>query len=56
LVGRVAQMLADIKRAEAEEAAKKKPPVEFGTEPAIRTEGFQTTDVPKITEDAGDET
>jgi GTP-binding protein len=49
LVGRVAQMLADIKRAEAEEAAKRKPPVEFPTEPAIRTGDFQTSAVPIIT-------
>src|SRR5262249_30503043 len=42
LVGRVVQMLAEIKSAEAEEAARK-PPVEFATEPAIRTEDFQTT-------------
>lgn len=48
LVGRVAQMLAEIKRAEAEEAAKKKP-VEFPTEAAVRTEDFQTTAVTNIT-------
>jgi len=47
LVGRVAQMLADIKRAEAEEAAQKKPPVEFATEPTIRTEDFRTTPTPE---------
>jgi len=46
LVGRVAQMLADIKRAEAEEAARKKV-TEFATEPTIRTEGFQTTPTPE---------
>jgi len=46
LVGRVAQMLADIKRAEAEEAAKKKVK-EFATEPVIRTEGFRTTPTPE---------
>jgi GTP-binding protein len=48
LVGRVTQMLVEIKRAEAEEAAKKKP-VEFPTEATIRTEDFQTTAVPSIT-------
>jgi GTP-binding protein len=47
LVGRVAQMLADMKRAEAAEAAKHKPPVEFATEPAIRTEDFRTTPTPE---------
>jgi hypothetical protein len=48
LVGRVTQMLAEIKRAEAEEAAKK-PPIEFASGPAIRTGDFQTTAVPNIT-------
>src|SRR5262249_60013865 len=47
LVGRVAQMLAEIKRAEAEEAARKKPAVEFATEPTIRTEDFRTTPTPE---------
>jgi GTP-binding protein len=46
LVGRVAQMLTDIKRAEAEAAARKKP-VEFATTPAIRTEDFRTTPTPE---------
>jgi GTP-binding protein len=46
LVGRVAQMLADIKRGEAEAAARKKP-VEFATTPAIRTEDFRTTPTPE---------
>ncbi len=57
LVGRVVQMLAEIKRAEAEEAAKKKPPVEFATEAAVRTGDFQTTAVPNITppREPGDE-
>lgn len=49
VVGRVAQTLAEIKRVEAEEAAKKKPPVEFGTEAAVRTGDFRTTAVPNIT-------
>ena len=40
LVGRVSQMLAEIKRAEAEEAAPKKP-TEFATEAAIRTDDFR---------------
>jgi len=48
LVGRVSQMLAEIKRAEAEEAAKKKV-TEFATEAAIRTGDFRTTAVPAIT-------
>lgn len=48
VVNRVAQMLADIKRAEAEEEARRKP-VEFPTEAAIRTEDFQTSAVPSIT-------
>jgi GTP-binding protein len=49
VVGRVAQMLAEIKRAEAEEAARKKPVVEFGTEAVVRTSDFQTTAVASIT-------
>lgn len=49
VVGRVAQMLAEIKRAEAEEAARKKPAVEFGTEAVVRTSDFQTTAVASIT-------
>lgn len=49
VVGRVAQMLADIKRAEAEEAARKKPAVEFGTEAVVRTSDFQTTAVAGVT-------
>jgi GTPase len=53
LVGRVAQMLAEIKRAEAEEAARKKV-TEFATEPAVRTEDFRTTGVPDITPPAGE--
>jgi GTPase len=48
LIGRVTQMLADIKREEAETAARKKP-TEFPTEAAIRTSDFQTTAVPTIT-------
>jgi GTP-binding protein len=56
LVGRVAQMLADIKRAEAEEAARKKA-VEFSTQAVIRTEDFQTTPTPEDgSEDADDDT
>jgi GTPase len=46
LVGRVSQMLADMKRADAEEAARKKP-TEFATEPAIRTEDFRTRPTPE---------
>jgi GTP-binding protein len=41
-------MIADLKRAEAEEAAKKKP-TEFPTEAAIRTDDFQTAPVTNIT-------
>ena len=48
LVGRVAQMIAELKRAEAEEAARKKP-VEFPTEAAVRTSDFRTADVPAVT-------
>lgn len=55
VVGRVAAMIADIKRAEAEEAARKKPAIEFPTEAAIRTTGFQTTAVINITPPAEDE-
>jgi GTP-binding protein len=46
LVGRVAQMLVEIKRTEAEQAARKKV-TEFATEAAIRTEGFRTTPTPE---------
>jgi GTP-binding protein len=49
LVGRLTRMLADIRRAEAEEAARPTPRVEFATEAAIRTENFQTVAVPNIT-------
>jgi GTP-binding protein len=48
LVGRVAQMIADLKQAEVEEAARRKP-TEFATEPAIRTDDFRTTAVASIT-------
>jgi GTP-binding protein len=48
LVGRVWQMLAEIRRAEAEEAARKKV-TEFATAPAIRTGDFRTAAVPEIT-------
>ena len=46
VVGRVAQMLADIKREDAAAAAQKKP-TEFPTEAAIRTGQFQTTATPE---------
>jgi len=49
LVGRLTRMLADIRRAEAEEAARPTPRVEFATEATIRTENFQTVAVPNIT-------
>jgi GTPase len=48
LVGRVAVMIAELKRAEAEAAARKKP-VEFPTEAAVRTSDFRTADVPAVT-------
>lgn len=48
LVGQVAQMLAEIKKSEAEAESRTKA-VEFPTEAAIRTEGFQTAQVAKIT-------
>ena len=48
LVGRVAQLIADLKRDEAEAAARKKP-TQFPTEAAIRTDDFQTTAVASIT-------
>jgi GTP-binding protein len=54
LVGRVAQMLAEMKQAEAEAAARTRA-VEFSTEAAIRTEGFQTTPVVNITPADGGE-
>ena len=55
LVGRVTQMIADLKRTEAEEAAKK-PPTEFPTEAAVRTSDFQTTAVASITPPADEGT
>jgi GTP-binding protein len=48
LVGQVAQMLADMKREEAEAEAKRKP-IEFPTEPAVRTDDFKTAPVTSIT-------
>lgn len=55
LVGEVARLIAEIKREEAvAEAARK--PIEFPTEPAIRTEGFRTLPVTNITPpEAGDD-
>ncbi|MBA4066291.1 MAG: GTPase ObgE [Isosphaera sp.] len=47
VVGRVAALLAEIKRAEAVEAAKKAP--EFPTEAAVRTGDFRTAAVADIT-------
>ncbi len=49
LVSRLTRMLADIRRAEAEEAARATSRVTFATEAAIRTENFQTVAVPNIT-------
>jgi GTPase len=54
LVGKVSQMLAEMKKAEAEEEAHKKQ-IEFSTEAAIRTEGFQTTSVTNITQSDGED-
>jgi GTP-binding protein len=48
LVGQVAQLLAEIKRQEAEEEARRKP-VEFPTEAAVRTDDFRTAAVGGIT-------
>lgn len=55
VVGRVGQMIAELKRAEAEEAARKKP-LEFPTEAAIRTTDFQTSAVINITPPADEGT
>lgn len=54
LVGRVAQMIADLKREEAEATARRKP-VEFPTEAAVRTDDFRTTAVSQITPPAEDQ-
>jgi GTP-binding protein len=54
LVGRVARMIADLKREEAEAAARKKP-VEFPTEAAVRTDDSQTAAVSHITPPAEDQ-
>ena len=48
LVGLVAEQIAELKRAEAEAEAKRKP-VEFPDEPAVRLDDFQTAAVPSIT-------
>jgi GTP-binding protein len=53
VVGRVAQLLAEIKREEALLEARKSP-TEFPTEPAIRTDDFRTTSVPSITPPEGE--
>ena len=53
LVGRVSLMIADLKRAEAEETKRKKP-TEFATEAAIRTDDFRTASVASITPAAED--
>ena len=47
LVGQVAQLIADLKREEAEAAERK--PMEFPTEAAVRTEDFKTGAVASIT-------
>jgi GTP-binding protein len=54
LVGRVARMLAEMGKAAAEAEARTKQ-IEFSTEPAIRTEGFQTSSVADITQPAGED-
>jgi GTP-binding protein len=51
VIGRVSEMIANLKRTEAEEAARKKP-TEFPTEAAIRTDDFQTAPVANITPSA----
>lgn len=48
LVSRVLALLTELKAAEAKEAAKRAP-IEFPTEPAVRTEDFKTQPVPSIT-------
>ncbi|MFM8270812.1 MAG: GTPase, partial [Gemmata sp.] len=48
VVGRVAALIAEVRRTQAAEAARKKP-TEFATEAAIRTTDFQTAAVPNIT-------
>jgi GTP-binding protein len=48
LVGQVAQMLAEIKREEAEAEARRKP-IEFPTEAAVRTDDFKTAPIASIT-------
>jgi GTP-binding protein len=53
LVGQAAQLLAAMKKAEAEEAAHKKA-IMFSTEAAIRTEAFQTSSVASITQPDGE--
>ncbi|HEV3437363.1 MAG TPA: GTPase ObgE, partial [Gemmata sp.] len=53
LVGQVSQMIAEIKKAEAEVEVRNKQ-IEFSTEAAIRTEGFQTTSVTNITQPDGE--
>jgi GTP-binding protein len=53
LVGRVTETIAELKRVEAEEAARRKP-TEFPTEAAIRTDDFRTTPVASITPPAAE--
>ena len=53
VVGRVLALLGEIKAAEAKEAATRAP-VEFPTEPAVRTEDFKTQPVPSITPPAAE--
>jgi len=48
LVGRIVHMLAELKQAEAEVAARTKP-IEFPTEAAVRTEDFKTGPIVGIT-------
>ena len=55
VVGRVTQMIADLKREEAAAAARKKP-MQYPTEAAIRTEDFQISPVASITPPAGGDT
>jgi GTP-binding protein len=53
LVGKVSQMIAEMKKGEAEVEVRNKQ-IEFSTEAAIRTEGFQTTSVVNITQPDGE--
>ena len=53
VVGEVSRMIADLKRQEAEEAARRQP-MEFAREASIRTSDFKTTAVASITPPEGE--